>query len=81
MRLQVIQDGYGTNTGVFIPINDWNAIVEKHEDLKALVNLGPAPKAKLSGLAGKLSRETAAAMQQYVAESRSEWEDRLNRQF
>jgi len=80
MRLQVIQDGYGQNTGVFVPINDWNTIVEKHKDLKALVNL-ERPKKKLSELAGKLSHETAEAMQQHVAESRNEWEERLNKQF
>ena len=87
MKLQVIQDGYGKNTGVFIPItgvfipiNDWHTIVQKHEDLKALVNIEPEPRKKLSGLAGKLSHETAAAMQAYVTESRNEWEERLNGQ-
>jgi len=81
MRLQVIQDGYGKDTGVFVPINDWNVIVQKHEDLKALVNVEPIPKNKLSELAGKLSKETAGEMQKYVAESRREWEERLNKQF
>ncbi len=81
MRLQVIQDAYGQNTGIFIPINDWNTIVKKHEDLKILVNINPALKKKLSELAGKLSHETAEAMQKYVAESRNEWDDRLNKQF
>lgn len=38
-------------------------------------------KKKLSELAGTLSHETADAMQKYVAESRAEWEERLNRQF
>jgi hypothetical protein len=81
MRLQIIQDGQGQNTGVFVPINDWNSLVQKHEDLKSLVNIEPTPKRKLSELAGKLSRETAEAMQKYVAESRSEWDERLNKQF
>jgi hypothetical protein len=80
MRLQLIQDGYGQNTGVFVPINDWNAIVQKHEDLKALVTI-ETPKRKLSELAGKLSHETAEAMQKQVEESRNEWEERLNKQF
>lgn len=81
MGLQVIQDGHGQNAGIFIPINDWNTIVQKHEDLKALVNIEPAPKRKLSDLAGKISHETAEAMLKYVAESRKEWEERLNKQF
>lgn len=81
MSLQVIQDGFGQNTGIFVPINDWNTIIQKHEDLKALVNIEPVAKKKLSELAGKLSQETAQAMQKYVAESRNEWEERLNKQF
>jgi hypothetical protein len=80
MRVQVLQDGHGHNTGVFIPMNDWQAIIQKHEDLKALVNIEP-PKKKLSELAGKLSHETAEAMQKQVAESRDEWEERLIKQF
>ena len=81
MRLQVIQDGYGKNTGVFIPMNDWNVIVQKHEDLKILVNIEPVAKKKLSELAGTLSHETAEAMQKYVVQSRNEWEERLKKQF
>ncbi len=81
MRLQVIQDGQGKNTGVFVPMSDWDLIVKKHEDLKVLVNTEPTPKVKLSDLAGKLSSETAEALQKYVAESRNEWEERLNKQF
>jgi hypothetical protein len=81
MSLQVIKDGFGQNTGIFVPINDWNTIIQKHEDLKALVNIEPVAKKKLSELAGKLSHETAQAMQKYVVESRNEWEERLNKQF
>ena len=81
MRLQVIQDGYGKNTGVFIPMNDWIVIVQKYEDLKTLVNIEPVAKKKLSELAGTLSHETAEAMQKYVVESRNEWEERLKKQF
>ena len=81
MSLQVIQDSFGQNTGIFVPINDWNTIIQKHEDLKALVNIEPVAKKKLSELAGKLSHETAQAMQKYVVESRNEWEERLNKQF
>jgi hypothetical protein len=81
MKLQVIQDEQGKNTGVFVPINDWNMIIQKHEDLKTLVDIEPLPKRKLSELAGKLSNETAEAIQKQVAESRDEWEQRLNKQF
>jgi len=81
MSLQIIQDGYGKDTGVFVPINDWNEIVKKHSDLKALVNLSPIIPKKLSELAGKLSNKTAEAMQKHIAKSRIEWEERLNNQF
>ena len=81
MKLQVIQDEQGKNTGVLVPINDWNIIIQKHEDLKTLVDIEPLPKRKLSELAGKLSNETAEAIQKQVAESRDEWEQRLNKQF
>jgi hypothetical protein len=81
MRLQVIQDGQGKNTGVFVPINDWEVLIQRHKDLKELVNTESTPKKKLSELAGSLSHETAEAMLKYVVESRNEWEERLKKQF
>ena len=81
MRLQLIKDGYGNNTGVFIPINDWDIITQKHQDLKELVSIDTVPKKRLSELAGTLSKETTAAMLKYVGESRTEWEERLKKQF
>jgi hypothetical protein len=82
MQLQIIKDGYGNNTGVFVPMSDWNTLIQKHEDLRALVPMEPvAPKKKLSDLAGKLSKETADAMQQEIDESRNDWEERLKKQF
>lgn len=59
------------DTGVFVPINDWNTIIQKHQNLKELVNIKSMPKKKLSELTGKLSHQTAIKMQQYVAESRN----------
>jgi hypothetical protein len=81
MKLHVIQDEHGKNTGFFIPIHDWNVIIQKHEDLKALVNIEPTTKKKLSDLVGTLSHEIAEAMQNYVKENRNEWDDRLKNQF
>jgi len=83
MHLQVIKDGNGKNTGIFIPINDWDTLTKKHSDLKQLVVLeqsSPAKK-KLSDLAGKLSHETAEELQKHIQESRNEWEERLNKQI
>ncbi len=80
MQLQVLKDSFGKNTGVFIPIEDWNIISQKHEDLKALVNL-PKTKKKITDLVGALSDETANAMLKEVKEGREDWETRLNKQF
>ena len=75
--VQVIKDGNGVNSGVYIPMSDWNELVRKHDDLKALVNIeqDDRKKVKLSDLIGKLSDKTAADMLKYVEASRNEWED------
>jgi hypothetical protein len=36
MKLQIIQDGKGRATGVFIPMTDWKALKKKHKDLEEL---------------------------------------------
>lgn len=36
MRLQVIQDGKGKATGVYIPIKEWEELKKKYHDLEAL---------------------------------------------
>ncbi len=38
MRLQVIQDGKGNNTGVFIPMEDWDLIKKNYPDVDNLEN-------------------------------------------
>ncbi len=74
MGAQLIQDSFGNNTGVFVPIEDWNNIVNTHKDLKKIVNLNPSPKIKLSDLAGKISKKTGAEMLEIISESRLDWE-------
>ena len=37
MKLQVIQDGHGKNTGVFIPIEDWTLIKNQYPDIENVV--------------------------------------------
>lgn len=34
MRLQVIQDGKGKSTGVFIPMEDWTLIKNQYPDIE-----------------------------------------------
>lgn len=36
MGLQVIQDGNGKATGVFIPMNEWRELKKQHSDLALL---------------------------------------------
>ena len=36
MRLQVIQDGRGKTTGVYIPINEWKELKKQYKDLEIL---------------------------------------------
>ena len=81
MRLQVIKDGFGNDTGEFVPMNDWEAITQKHHDLKELVETDFTPKRNLSELAGALSRQTGDDMLKYIHESRNDWEERFNKQL
>jgi hypothetical protein len=39
MRLQILQDDRGRNTGVFIPYNEWNKLKKQHKDLAALEHI------------------------------------------
>jgi hypothetical protein len=79
MPIQYITDTAGEHTAVLIPIHEWELITRKHADLKSLETAAAKPKVQLSCLAGKLSRQTAEAMLSYVAEARSEWEERLKK--
>ena len=36
MGLQLIQDGSGKTTGVFIPIREWEKLKKQHNDLEVL---------------------------------------------
>lgn len=36
MKIQIIQDGKGKATGVYIPINQWKELKKQYEDLEAL---------------------------------------------
>jgi hypothetical protein len=81
MPLQYVTDALGNQTAVMIPIDEWELLTEKHEDLKELETMPIKPKTKLSSLAGKLSEETANAMLSYVEESRNDWDKRLKKQF
>jgi len=44
MRLQLIQDGKGKATGVFIPIKEWDELKKKYKDLAVLEYEEPSKK-------------------------------------
>lgn len=78
MQIQILKDSFGKNTGVFIPMEDWNIISQKYEDLKNLANVSKTKK-KISDLVGALSDETANAMLEEVKKGREDWESRLSK--
>ncbi len=79
MDLQYVSDNEGKHTAVLIPIEEWNYIITKHEDLKALEMPKPSGiQKKLSEkYAGKLPADIADELQNYVTKSRAEWNDSI----
>jgi hypothetical protein len=76
MSLQYLTDYTGRHTAVVIPIEEWEGIVSSHSDLKILEDQ-PAKKYKMADFAGTLSKEAGEALQQYVQQSRDEWDSRV----
>ena len=74
MSLQYISDDSGNHTAVIIPIDEWNEITAKHEDLKEFDKPKSVSKKKPSEYAGTLSKEEGKKFLEYVEQSRNEWE-------
>jgi hypothetical protein len=70
MNLQYISDEQGRHTAVIIPIEEWNEIKANQQDLKTLEK----PKVKPSDFFGTLSKKEGEKMQEYITQSRNEWE-------
>jgi hypothetical protein len=51
MSVQVIHDGKGRATGVYIPINEWEALKKRYEDLESMEVVEPSKEQVLSELA------------------------------
>ncbi|WP_221390596.1 hypothetical protein [Dyadobacter sp. NIV53] len=81
MDLQYISNENGEKTAIIIPIEDWNTITAKHEDLKELeekvLKFQPSKRKKPSDFVGIISNQEADEMQEYLKKARSEW----NRDF
>ena len=75
MDLQYISDTEGRHTAVVIPIEEWNNLTAKHQDLKDLEK--PEVKKirkKPSDFVGCISKEIAEKMIADVELSRSQWD-------
>jgi len=73
MALQYISDNSGNHTAVIIPINEWNDITTKHEDLK-LMEEKTSKVNNASRFKGLLTDEEAEKYHQYLKKVRSEWD-------
>ena len=75
MDLQYISDSNGKHTAVIIPIDEWNNITTKHQDLKTLdePKKNFIPQKLSEKYAGKLPAKIAEELQNYVTQSRNEW--------
>ena len=79
MDLQYISNEHGEKTAVIIPIQEWNNLTARHEDLKELSEevklVKDIPqKKKPSDFVGILSKEEAEEMQNYLRKARGEWD-------
>ena len=70
MDVQYVSDAQGNTTSVLIPIEDWNKIKDRYEEVKKAEN----PKKKPSDFEGCISKETAERMISDIEESRNQWE-------
>lgn len=70
MNVQYISDTQGRHTAVVIPIEEWNSLTEKYQELKE----PETPRKKPSDFVGVLSPETARQMITDIEQSRDEWE-------
>ncbi|RYY37764.1 MAG: hypothetical protein EOP46_01460 [Sphingobacteriaceae bacterium] len=79
MSLQYISDEAGNHTAVIIPIEDWNEITTRYEDLKSFTEKTPTQKRarKPSDFIGSISKAMAKEMIADIEKSRSEWEKRV----
>lgn len=73
MDLQYISDISGNHVAVIIPIEQWNTLTAKHQDLKGLEKPLKLNK-KLSDFRGAISKEVTKELLQYVEQSRKEWD-------
>ncbi len=74
MELQYISDISGNHTAVVIPIEDWNNITAKHEDLKELAEEKKTSSNNAARFKGLLTEEEADKYHKYLKKVRKEWD-------
>jgi len=77
MHLQYVSDPSGKPTAVLIPIQEWNEILESHPDLKEAISANARTEKQrlpMSAFRGILTKERGKALQQYIEQSRKEWD-------
>lgn len=77
MYLQYVSDPSGKPTAVLIPIQEWNEILESHQDLKEVIAATATTEKQrlpMSAFRGILTKERGEDLQQYVEQSRKEWD-------
>jgi hypothetical protein len=80
MDLQYLSDIEGKHTDVVIPIEEWNMITAKHQDLKSLENPRKQNNTmKPSSFRGAISQETTDDLLLYSEKARTEWESDISK--
>lgn len=75
MNIQYISDSDGNKTAVVIPIQEWEVITEKRQDLKPAEKPNDSEKKlKPSDFAGKMSEKGYYAMKKHIKKARAEWD-------
>ncbi len=73
MDLQYVLDNEGNQTAVIIPIEEWNTIISKHQDLKSLGKSKIVSPKKPSDYSGSISKDFANQMIGDIEFSRNQW--------
>ena len=79
MNVQYLSDAQGRHTAIVIPIEEWNTLTAKHEDLKMLEKPkqeGARPKP--SDFRGSISKKTADELLRHTEQARTEWESTIS---
>ncbi|MEO7308955.1 MAG: hypothetical protein ABIX01_01045 [Chitinophagaceae bacterium] len=75
MPLQYISDNAGNHTAVLIPINEWELLTRKYEDLKQMeLPKNNTSTKKPSDYAGSMPADIALAFNKHIEESRTQWD-------